>query len=336
MKPPALGILYAAMLACLSPISHASNKEFVPVIVYGVGGKFDKSFNEASFRGVERFKKDTGISYREGNAGDEVRLEQTLRNLAHHSPDIIITVGFNLSETVGKVAADYPAIKFTIADGLAEGSNVSAIAYKEQEGSFLVGMAAALASHTGKIGFIGGMDAPTIRAFSCGYLQGARYINPKIVLLQDMVGTSSDAFHNPDRAALLAKGQFDAGADVIFAAAGSSGLGVLQLAAKEGKLSIGVDSNQNYLYPGSVLTSMVKRIDNTLYDTLMDARNGRWKAGQRIVGLKENAVGWSLDQYNRKLITAQMEKRINAAQKDIIEGRLSVADYRDKNSCPLQ
>ena len=249
---------------------------------------------------------------------------------------MIATVGFSLATPVAKVAAEFPNVKFTIADGMADGNNVASIAYKEQEGSFLVGMAAAMASKSGKIGFVGGMDAPTIRTFACGYLQGARFVNPKVELIQNMIGTTGAAFRDPTRAAELATSQFDRGVDVVFAAAGASGLGVLQAAADKGKLSIGVDSNQNYLHPGSVLTSMLKRIDVTIHDTFTDAKNGTWKAGKHIVGLKEEAVGWALDQHNRKLISPDMEKKINTAKQDIIDGKIKVVDYRDNNSCPVQ
>ena len=329
-------VLAACAVAGLGSLLPAMAKDFEPAVVYGVGGKFDKGFNEATYAGAERFKKETGIAYREAEAANEAQVEQLLRNLARRSPDVIATVGFSLATPVAKVAAEFPKVRFTIADGLADGAYVQAISYKEQEGSFLVGMAAAMASKSGKIGFVGGVDAPTIRTFACGYLQGARYVNPKIELIQNMIGTTGAAFRDPTRAAELATSQFDRGVDVVFAAAGASGLGVLQAAADKGKLSIGVDSNQNHLHPGSVLTSMLKRIDVTVYDTFMQAKNGTWKAGKTTVGLKEEAVGWALDENNRKLITPEMESKINAAKADIISGKIQVVDYRDNNSCPAR
>ena len=311
-------------------------KDFTPAVVYDQAGKYDKSFNEAAFNGAERFKKEFKISYREGTIASEAQKEQLLRNLARKDADLVVSVGFSFTQAVETVAKEFPKVKFTIIDSVAKGPNVQSIVFKEQEGSFLVGMAAAMASTSGKVGFIGGMDVPLIRAFGCGYVQGVKYVNKKDEVIQNMTGTTPQAFNDPARGTELAKSQFDRGVDVVFAAAGGTGLGVLQAAKTAGKYSVGVDSNQNHLYPGSVLTSMVKRVDNAVYDAFKSAKDGSWKPEVKVMGLKEGGVDWALDANNRKLVSADMEKKINAAKKDIIGGKIKVVDYRAGNSCPVQ
>ena len=208
--------------------------------------------------------------------------------------------------------------------------NVQSIVFKEHEGSFLVGMAAAMASKTGKVGFVGGMDIPLIRRFALGYEEGAKYVNPKIEMFQNMTGTTPAAWNDPTRGGELARSQFDRGADVVYAAAGATGLGVLQAAKDKGKLAIGVDSNQNHLHPGTILTSMIKRVDLAIYDAFKTAKDGTWKAGVRNLGVAENGVGYSVDDNNRKLITPEMEKRLEQARADIVAGKIRVTDYMAK------
>jgi basic membrane protein A and related proteins len=219
-------------------------------------------------------------------------------------------------------------------DGDAKGANVNSILFKEEEGSYLVGVAASLASKSKKIGFIGGMDIPLIRAFSCGYSQGAKSVNPKIEIMQNMVGTTSAAWNDPAKGGELARAQFDRGVDVVYAVAGGSGLGSLQTAKAKGKLAIGVDSNQNYLHPGTMLTSMVKRVDGAVYDSFMQMKNGSWKPGLSYRGLKEGGVDWVVDKDNRAVVSPEMEKRVNEAKAAIINGKTKVIDYRVTNNCP--
>jgi basic membrane protein A len=220
-------------------------------------------------------------------------------------------------------------------DGAAKGANINSVLFKEEEGSYLTGVAAALASKSKKIGFVGGMDIPLIRAFACGYTQGARSVNPKIESLQNMVGTTSAAWNDPAKGGELARAQFDRGVDVVFAVAGGSGMGTLQTAKEKGKLAIGVDSNQNYLYPGTMLTSMVKHVDKAIYDSFMQMKNGTWKPGVSYMGLKEGGVDWALDKDNRAVVTPEIEKRVNEAKTNIINGKIKVIDYRAANSCPV-
>jgi basic membrane protein A len=304
-------------------------------IVYDAGGKFDKSFNQSAAEGAERFKKETGIPFLEAQANSDTQAEQVLRGLARKKTDLIVAIGFSQSAAVQKVAKEFPAVHFVIVDGVAQGNNVNSILFKEQEGSYLAGVAAAMASKSQKIGFIGGMDIPLIRAFACGYGQGAKAQAPKIEILQNMVGTTSAAWNDPAKGGELARAQFDRGADVVFAVAGGSGMGALQQAKEKGKLAIGVDSNQNYLHPGSMLTSMVKHVDNAVYGAFMAAKNGAWKPGVTSLGLKEGGVDWALDKDNRMVVTPAIEKRVNAVKADIVSGKIKVVDYRANSSCPI-
>jgi basic membrane protein A len=204
----------------------------------------------------------------------------------------------------------------------------------EHEGSFLVGYLAALASKSGKVGFVGGMDIPLIRRFACGYIQGARHANAKIEVMQNMTGTTPAAWNDPGRGAELAKGQFDRGVDVIYAAAGGTGIGVLQAAKDRGMLGIGVDSNQNHLHPGTMLTSMVKRVDLVAYQSFKAAAAGTWKPGLQVLGLKEGGVDWALDQHNDKLVTPAMRRQMDTVKAGIISGSIKVHDYMSNNTCP--
>ena len=206
--------------------------------------------------------------------------------------------------------------------------SVQSVVFKEHEGSFLVGMMAALASKTGKVGFVGGMDIPLIRRFQCGYEQGAKFANPKAEVFANMTGTTAAAWNDPARGAELAKSQFAKGADVVYAAAGGTGLGVLQAAKDAGKLSIGVDSNQNHLHPGSVLTSMLKRVDVAVYNVVKSHT-----PGTTVLGLKEGGVDYAMDQNNAKLVSADMKAKVDAARADIVSGKIRVIDYMANNAC---
>lgn len=325
------GIAAAVMLMTAS-----ASWAFVPAVVYDQAGKFDKSFNEAAYTGAERFKKTTGIAYREAQIANEAQKEQVLRNLARRNVDLIVAVGFSFTQAVQTVAAEFPKVKFTIVDDVAKGANVQSIVFKEQEGSYLVGMAASMASKSKKVGFIGGMDVPLIRAFGCGYAQGAKAVNKKVEVVSNMTGTTPQSFNDPARGGELARSQFDRGVDVVFHAAGGTGMGVLQAAKDKNKLGIGVDSNQNHLFPGFVLTSMLKRVDNAVYDIFMSGKNNSWKPGLVTMGLKEGGVDWAVDANNRKLISKDMEAKISQAKKDIVAGKIKVVDYRAGNSCPVQ
>lgn len=305
-----------------------------PALVYGTGGKFDKSFNEAAYAGAEKFKAETGIDYRDFEPTGDTQGEQAIRNFASKGYNPVVAVSFAWTSAIEKVAAEFPDTKFVIVDSVVDLPNVRSVVYKEEEGSYLVGILAGMASKTGKVGFVGGMDIPLIRKFECGYEQGARAANSSIEVLQNMTGTTGAAWNDPVRGGELTKNQIDQGADVIYAAAGATGLGVLQTAADNGKLSIGVDSNQNYLHPGSVLTSMVKRVDLAVYNAYSDAKGDKFSAGVQALGVKEDGVAYALDEHNAKLVTDDMKAAVEKAKADIIAGTIKVHDYMSDNSCP--
>jgi basic membrane protein A len=299
-----------------------------PAIVYDMGGKFDKSFNEAAYNGAERWKKETGKAYLDFEIANEAQREQAMRRMAERGANPVIGVGFSQGSSIEKVSKEFPRLSFVIIDSVVKQPNVESIVFKEHEGSFLVGMMAAMASKTGKVGFVGGMDIPLIRRFQCGYEQGAKYANPKVDVSATMTGTTPAAWSDPSRGGELAKAQFAKGVDVVFAAAGGTGIGVYQAAKDAGKLAIGVDSNQNHLQPGTMLTSMVKRVDNAIYNS-----SKKSTPGVTSLGLKEGGVDYALDQHNEKLVPADMKKKVDAAKADIIAGKIKVADYMADNAC---
>ncbi|MGV6848709.1 MAG: BMP family lipoprotein [Marinibacterium sp.] len=307
-----------------------------PALIFDLGGKFDKSFNEAAFNGAKRWADETGGTFREIELQSEAQREQALRRFAEAGANPVITTGFAFATPVEAVAGDYPDTKFVNIDGwLPEvPPNVQLINFQEHEGSYLVGMLAAMASKSGTIGFIGGMDIPLIRHFACGYAQGAKAVNPDINVLANMTGTTPAAWNDPVKGSELTKAQISQGADVIYAAAGGTGVGVLQTAADEGILSIGVDSNQNYLHPGQVLTSMLKRVDVAVYNA-MKAGADMETGGFTTLGLAEDGVGWALDENNAPLITDEMKAAVEDAKAKIISGDLKVVAYYTNDSCPV-
>lgn len=299
-----------------------------PAIIYDMGGKFDKSFNQAANEGMERWKKETGKKNLEFEIANETQREQAIRRMAERGASPIIGIGFGQASSIEKVAKEFPKLKFAIVDSVVNLPNVQSVVFKEHEGSFLVGVMAAKASKTGKVGFVGGMDIPLIRKFQCGYEQGVKYANPKAEVLANMTGTTGAAWNDPARGGELAKAQFARGVDVVFAAAGGTGVGVYQAAKDAGKLAIGVDSNQNHMQPGTMLTSMVKRVDTAIYNV---AKNHT--AGVTNLGLKEGGVDYAMDQHNAKLVTPEMKKAVEDARAGILSGKIKVADYMADNAC---
>jgi basic membrane protein A len=285
------------------------------------------------WNGVKRFTADTGISVREVEPTNEAQVEQGLKKLAKRGNSPIVAVGFSSANALSAAAQAYPDTKFTLIDMVVPEANVQNVVFKEHEGSFLVGALAALKSETGTIGFVGGMDIPLISRFGCGYEQGAKHINANITVLQKMTGSTPAAWGNPSKGGEITRSQIEAGADVIFAAAGGTGMGVYQAAADAGKLAIGVDSNQNHLQPGTMLTSMVKRVGVAAYKSYADAKDGTWSAGVTAMGLAEGGVDWALDEHNRSLVTADMETKVNAIKASIIAGDIAVHDYMSDNTC---
>ncbi|WP_372838510.1 BMP family protein [Phaeovulum sp.] len=304
-----------------------------PALIYDLGGKFDKSFNEAAYGGAERWKAETGGSYKELEMQSEAQREQALRRLAETGANPIVMTGFAFGDVLNTVAPDYPDTKFAIIDMVVDQPNVRSVVFTEEQGSYLVGIMAAMASKTGTVGFIGGMDIPLIRKFGCGYAQGVVAANPGAKVIQNMTGTTPTAWNDPVKGAELTTSQVSQGADVIYAAAGGTGIGVLQAAADAGILSIGVDSNQNHLQPGHVLTSMLKRVDNAVFDAF--SAGTEIETGINVMDLAAGGVGFAMDENNAALVTPEMLAAVEAASAKIISGEIVVHDYMSDNTCPV-
>jgi basic membrane protein A and related proteins len=303
-----------------------------PALIFDLGGKFDKSFNEAAYEGAQRWAKETGGSYKELEMQSEAQREQALRRLAESGANPVVMTGFAFGDVLNQVAPDFPETKFAIIDMVVDQPNVKSVVFTEEQGSYLVGMMAAMASKTGTVGFVGGMDIPLIRKFACGYAQGVMAVNPDAKVIANMTGSTPAAWNDPVKGGELAKAQKSQGADVIYAAAGGTGLGVLQAAADEGILSIGVDSNQNYLHPGKVLTSMTKRVDNAVYSAFKEGAD--LTPGINVMDLAAGGVGYAMDDNNAALVSDAMKGQIDKAAKLISSGTLKVHDYMSDETCP--
>ena len=303
-----------------------------PAVIFDLGGKFDKSFNESSFEGAQRWAEETGGSFAEFELQDEAQREQAIRRFAEQGYNPIIMAGFMSATPLQGIAPDYPDTKFVIIDAVVDAPNVRSVVFNEQEGSYLVGMMAALASETGTVGFVGGMDIPLIRKFACGYAEGVKAVNPEATVIANFTGTTPAAWNDPAKGSELTLAQIGQGADVVYAAAGATGVGVLQTAADEDILSIGVDANQNYLHPGEVLTSMLKRVDNAVYDAM--TAGPEVETGINVMGVANEGVGYALDDNNASLIPEDMKAQVDAAAAQMASGELVPHDYMSDESCP--
>jgi basic membrane protein A len=333
LKLAAAAIVSAAAATTAFAAGHVK-----PAVIYDMGGKFDKSFNEGVYNGVKKFVDESGIEVMEFEVTSETQREQAMRRFAERGATIILGVGFAQADAIAKVAAEFPDTKFSIIDVTwLDAPNIRQYGFKEHEGSYMVGVAAALASKTGKVGFVGGMDIPLIRHFACGYVQGVKATNPNAEVYQNMTGSTPSAWNDPAKGAELAQSQIDRGADVVYHAAGGTGVGVIRAAADAGKLAIGVDSNQNGMAPGSVLTSMLKRVDVAAYETFTDAAaDGGFETGVRVLGAAEGGVDWAQDENNAELVSAEIKAAVEAAKAGIISGEIKVAEYYATESCPVQ
>ncbi len=299
-----------------------------PALIFELGGKNDKSFGQAAWEGAERWKKQSGKPYLEFEIANAAQREQAARRFAQRGANPIVGVGFPQASSIEAVAREFPNTRFAIVDSVVALPNVQSFVYREHEGAFLVGLLGALASKTGKLGFVGGQDIPLVRKVLCGYEQGARYGNPKVQVLWAMTGTTNAAWTDPARGAELTRTQAAQGADVMFAAAGTTGLGALQAAADLGLLGIGVDSNQNGLHPGRMLTSMLKRTDVAVFQAFQGVQ-----PGVTTLGLKEGGLDLAFDEHNAKLVTPAMRARVETAKADIVAGRLPVIDWTVAKAC---
>ena len=324
--------------ACHRQSYGADDKSKVHVgIVFDIGGKDDRSFNAAAWEGVKRAAKDFPIVLRDIEPGNPTSIEPAMRAFAERGYDLIIGVGFSQAPIIEQVAKEYPNMHFAIVDGVSELPNVASLVFKEHEGSYLVGILAAKTTTTGTIGFIGGMDIPLIHRFEVGYEEGARAVKPSIRVVQNYVGVTDSAWNNPGKGKELALAQIAKGADVIFTAAGNSGLGVFDAVEQQGKKDgrathfvIGVDSNQNMVKPGFVLTSMVKRVDNAVYSIVQDVVNGKFQAGFHVYGLDKNGVAYAMDENNKDLISQEAIQEAETVRQKIINGEIKVTDAMAK------
>ncbi|MTH97481.1 BMP family protein [Roseibium sp. RKSG952] len=327
-----LRTLAASLTVLLSMVGLA---EAEPAIVYSVGGKFDGSFNESAFRGVERYRTETGKPVREFELQRDAQSLPALRNFAGRGYEPVIAIGFNQASAVAAVAKEFPETSFAIVDMVVEAPNVASYVFKENEGAYIAGLLAAGASQSGRIGFVGGMDIPIIRRFLCGYQMGALAADPKVEVLYNMAGDTPAAFADPARGAELARSQIQRGADVILQAAGGTGVGVLQAAADAGVLGIGTDSNQNGLHPGYVLTSIRKRVDVAVYESFTSFENGGFRNGIHVLGLKEGGMDWVLDENNAALVSNDLKRAAEKAGAAISDGTLRVHDIMTDGACPV-
>lgn len=303
----------------------AAGTPFRVGLVFDVGGKGDRSFNDSAVEGMKRAEADFGVTVSDFEPGQDADREVGLRKLAARGYDVVVAVGFLFTDAIEAVAADFPDVRFVIVDGRVEGMpNVASVVFREQEGSFLVGALAALKSKTGTVGFVGGMDVPLIHRFEAGYVAGVHHVRPDVKVLIGYAGVRPEAFADPVRGKEIALAQIGQGADVVFHAAGVTGLGVIEAARERGKLAIGVDSNQNAVAPGTVLTSMVKRVDNAVYREIADAVHGDFRGGIVELGLAEDGVGFALDDDNRALVPEAMVARVNALRDSIVAGEIAV------------
>ncbi len=323
-----------SLLATAAMSASAFAADVDPAIIYDLGGKFDKSFNEAAYGGAEKFKEETGIGYAEFEISNDAQREQALRRFAKAGKNPIVMAGFSWAAALEKVSADFPDTDFAIIDMVVDKPNVRSVVFKEQEGSYLVGVMAAMASKSGKVGFVGGMDIPLIHKFACGYVGGVKATNGDATVFEAMTGSDPSAWNDPVKGGEIAKSQIDQGADVVYHAAGGTGVGVLQAAADAGALGIGVDSNQNGLQPGHVLTSMLKRVDVAVYNAMNDAKEDKFTYGFNVLGLAEDGVGYAMDDNNKDLVSAEMLEAVEKAKADIIAGNIEVHDYMSDETCP--
>jgi basic membrane protein A and related proteins len=314
-------------------------------IVFDIGGKNDRSFNAAAWEGVKRAQKDLDICLYDVEPGNPTSIEPAMRAFAEKNFDLIIGVGFAQGPIMQRVATDYPNNNFAIVDGVIfedDGKtpmkNVASLVFREHEGSYLVGMIAASKSKTGTLGFLGGMDIDLIHRFATGYAEGAKAVNPNIKIIVNYVGVTDGAWNNPGKGKELSLAQIEKGADVIFTAAGNSGLGAFDAVEQYGKdengearkFVIGVDSNQNGVKPGFVLTSMVKRVDNAVYDVVKEVLDNKFQGGFHTFGLDKDGVAYAIDDNNKALIPADVIQKAEEAKSKIVAGEIKVTDAMAK------
>lgn len=294
-----------------------------------MGGRGDKSFNDAAYAGLTRARQELGVPFTTLETGEGSEREAQMRQLAEGGSQLVIGVGFLFSDDIYGLAKEFPNVKFacvdyTVKEGQALPPNLTALEFKENEGSFLVGALAALLTKTGKVGFVGGMEIPLIKKFEAGYRAGVKAANPKAEVIVKYAGATGAAFKDPTKGKELGLAEYNEGADIIFHASGSTGLGVFEAAREKGRLAIGVDSDQYAEAPGFVLTSMVKHVETSVFDTIRQLKEGRWQGGIREFGLKEDGVGWVYDGRNKALVPDAVKAKVDSLKAEIVAGRIVV------------
>ncbi len=305
-------------------------------VVFDVGGRGDKSFNDGAWEGAERAAKELGADVRFIEPGDGSDRAAGLRILASEGMQLVIGVGFMFTDDLTELAREYPHVKFAGVDYalqvdahgrvVSPPPNLVALKFREEEGSFLVGALAALVGGSKKVGFVGGMDVPLIHKFEAGYRAGVRAVCPDCTVVAQYAGVTPEAFRDPERGKELALSQYQAGVNVIFHAAGSTGLGVFEAARAMNKLAIGVDADQSKEAPGHVLTSMVKRVDVAVFRAIKKVKEGRFQGGVESFGLREGGVDYVYDAANEKLIPPSVRAQVEALRQAIVAGRIEVPD----------
>lgn len=290
-------------------------------VVFDSGGRGDKSFNDSAWRGIERAKQEFGIEERSVESKSDKDYETNIAALAEQGMDLVVAVGLNQEKALSNVAPRFPNVKFAIVDGSVDAPNVRALKFSEHEGSFLAGYVASLVSTSGKIGFVGGMEMPLIKKFEAGYVAGAKTAKPSIEVLP---AKYTGSWNNLDLGKAAANVLFSGGADVVYHAAGRCGLGVIDAAKEAGKFAIGVDSDQDDVAPGSVLTSMIKRVDEAVFQTIRDLRDGKFTAGTKFYTLADGGVGLSEFKHTKDKVGEENMKRLEAVRERIVKGEIKV------------
>ena len=338
-----VGALLAAHVALL--FVHPAGAERIPEgdalqvgVVFDMGGRGDKSFNDGAYIGAMRAARELGARVRFVEPGEGSDREAGLRLLAAEGMDLVIGVGFIFTDDITVLAREYPGVAFACVDYavsvdaagnvIQPPANLAALKFREEEGSFLVGALAALVGGSKKVGFVGGMDSPLIHKFEAGYRAGVKRVCPDCEVLVQYAGVTPDAFANPGRGKELALSQYQQGVNVIYHASGSTGLGVFEAARSMNRYGIGVDADQYAEAPGRVLTSMVKRVDESVFDAIQRVKDGTFKGGIYQFGLAENGVGYVYDENNRALIPDSVRERVEALREEIIAGRIRVPSTR--------
>jgi basic membrane protein A len=337
-----LGVLLAVHVALLlvrpRGAASASGEGLDVGIVFDVGGRGDKSFNDGAYNGAERGRDTLGARIQYIEPGEGADREAGLRLLAAEGLDLVAGIGFIFTDDLTSLAKEYPRVNFAGIDySLATDStgaivppppNLAALKFREEEGSFLVGALAALAGGSKRVGFVGGMDIPLIHKFEAGYRAGVKHVCADCTVVAQYAGVTPEAFRNPGRGKEIALAQYQSGVNVIFHASGSTGLGVFEAARATRKYAIGVDADQWDEAPGHVMTSMVKGVDNAVYDAISRVKAGTFRGGVYSFGLKEGGVSYVYDERNRSLIPDDVRARVEGLRQEIISGSIRVPATR--------